>query len=166
MTKSLNKTRKRGIAMLWLQEQSNCVDDSVCIEWPWPETVHGTGYPTVGVNRKIIKASHIVLELSGKLRPEGMQALHSCDNPMCCNPTHLRWGTQSDNLRDCIERNRLSTPYVQGSDHLLAKLTDHDVQVIRAIVGLGFSRRSVANMFNVGRTTVIDIMSGKRWSHV
>lgn len=31
---------------------------------------------------------------------------HSCDNTICCNPKHLEWGTQLENVGDCIERDR------------------------------------------------------------
>lgn len=39
--------------------------------------------------------------------PEGMWVLHSCDNPACCNPHHLRVGTAKDNLADAVSRKRL-----------------------------------------------------------
>ena len=38
--------------------------------------------------------------------PQGMECLHSCDNPMCCNPSHLSWGTHLQNMQDCSERGR------------------------------------------------------------
>lgn len=38
--------------------------------------------------------------------PEGLHILHSCDNPPCCNPTHLRAGTSKENARDRIARGR------------------------------------------------------------
>lgn len=33
-------------------------------------------------------------------------ALHSCDFKACVNPIHLHWGTQKDNIQECVERGR------------------------------------------------------------
>lgn len=32
--------------------------------------------------------------------------LHSCDNRKCINPDHLSLGTQQENIRDCVTKNR------------------------------------------------------------
>ncbi len=32
--------------------------------------------------------------------------IHSCDNPPCCNPAHLRRGDAKLNVHDCIQRGR------------------------------------------------------------
>jgi len=32
---------------------------------------------------------------------------HSCDNPPCCNPSHLWLGTQAENLADASAKGRL-----------------------------------------------------------
>lgn len=33
--------------------------------------------------------------------------MHTCDNPPCCNPAHLRGGTQRENVHDAIRKGRL-----------------------------------------------------------
>lgn len=40
--------------------------------------------------------------------PDGSVIRHKCDNPQCCNPDHLELGTQLENMRDRILRNRPS----------------------------------------------------------
>ncbi|WP_428985700.1 HNH endonuclease [Sinomonas terricola] len=38
--------------------------------------------------------------------PDGAHILHSCDNPPCVNPGHLRPGTRFDNMQDKVLRGR------------------------------------------------------------
>ena len=38
--------------------------------------------------------------------PKGMVVMHECDVRLCCNPLHLKLGTQTDNLNDMNVKNR------------------------------------------------------------
>lgn len=45
--------------------------------------------------------------------PEGLVVMHTCDVPGCCNPNHLRIGTQQENITDREVKgrgNRKSNP--------------------------------------------------------
>jgi hypothetical protein len=43
--------------------------------------------------------------------PTDLFVLHSCDNPKCCNPEHLRLGTLKENSLDAVARGRISRLY-------------------------------------------------------
>lgn len=75
-----------------------------CVDWPW--SVAADGYPQAWDGVRVRKVTHLVLEASGRPRPEGQLALHSCDRPRCVSPQHLRWGTQSENLAEMYSRHR------------------------------------------------------------
>lgn len=38
--------------------------------------------------------------------PKGKVIRHMCNNSLCCNPDHLKMGTQKDNMKDCIKAGR------------------------------------------------------------
>jgi hypothetical protein len=38
--------------------------------------------------------------------PAGLDVMHKCDNPPCCNPSHLELGTRKQNLQDSAARGR------------------------------------------------------------
>ena len=39
-------------------------------------------------------------------KPDDMVIMHTCDNRACCNPLHLRLGTQQENILDCLAKGR------------------------------------------------------------
>ena len=98
-------------AMRWLlaaiaQPTSDCID--------WPFATHEKGYgQMVGMNGKTRKVTHVVLERTGRPRPAGAHALHSCDNPPCVNPLHLRWGTNAENQREKGDKGRTRSAYIR-----------------------------------------------------
>lgn len=65
--------------------------------------------PTSGT--KSVYAHRFSWELVNGPIPTGdhhgtMCVLHRCDNPSCCNPSHLFIGTHKDNMYDCIAKGR------------------------------------------------------------
>ena len=80
---------------------------SGCIEWAGSKDAYGYGVRRV--NTKIVKAHRKALaDHEGIDVPSSsVLCLHSCDNPSCVNPDHLRWGTQGENVADAVSRGRL-----------------------------------------------------------
>lgn len=124
-----------------------------CVLWPFSLT---NGRACVYIGKRLIKASHIVLERSGKARPTpDHQALHSpeCNNPACINKRHLRWGTAQDNQLDRFKSGTM-TP---------AKLTEEDVKYIRSS---DLTARVLAEQYGVIIGTIHDIRQRVTWRHV
>lgn len=64
----------------------------------------------------------MLLELVTGEESDGRFALHSCDNPPCVNPAHLRWGSHADNMTDAADRGRIRNQWsrrkeTNGNDH-------------------------------------------------
>ena len=80
--------------------------------WPWMAARNEHGYGVMRIEGRNVRAHRVSLTLAaGKSDPgPSVKVLHSCDNPPCCNPAHLRYGTQGDNIRDAIERGRRVYP--------------------------------------------------------
>jgi hypothetical protein len=54
-----------------------------------------------------ISAHRLAWEMAHGPIPEGMQVLHRCDEPRCCNPDHLFLGTASENMADMRAKGRV-----------------------------------------------------------
>lgn len=63
------------------------------------------GYGQLFRDGGYIAAHRYVLKKSKGL-PEGLHALHSCSTPSCCNPDHLRVGTNHENMQDKMRAGR------------------------------------------------------------
>lgn len=99
------------------------------------------GYGNFWTRDTYIKAHRFAYELHYKCKiPAEKLILHNCDNPSCCNPYHLRIGTQSDNLRDRSIRNKVYSKKCMNN----AKLTEENVK--RAIKLYNTSSYSYAKL--------------------
>lgn len=94
----------------------------------------------------------------------GLHVMHTCDNPPCINPAHLRLGTHTDNMRDKESKGRGNQP--KGVRNAKAKLDDAKVRAARSLVASGHSQRSVARMFGVDSSTISRAVTGEKWRHV
>ncbi len=135
-------------------------DTSLC--WTWTGTTNSSGYGLVRVNGPQILAHRASWFYTYGVMPT-MFILHSCDNPVCVNPAHLREGTQQDNMNDRSIRNR--TARMKGEKHPHAKLTMSQVVKIRALYASGgISHETLGAMFSVSRTNIGQIVRGTAWT--
>lgn len=93
-----------------------------CWEWTgsrFPERASANGpvghygrvYLGGGRGGRIDYAHRVAYVLnSGECIPEGMIVMHTCDNPPCCNPRHLRLATLSENSLDRDAKGRRTYP--------------------------------------------------------
>ena len=99
----------------------------------------------------------------GRPIQEGFEALHSCDNPTCINPDHLREGSHLENMGDMVSRQRCAR--LRGSQNGNSKLTEDDVRAIRQMgSGVFVNKTVIARMFGVDRALVARIIDGRAWS--
>lgn len=129
--------------------------------WPWLGARDRRGYGRIKAFGRNWVASRIVLALKGSIPSSEEIVCHHCDNPPCCNPEHLFIGTALLNAQDRAAKGR--EPDRRGEGNGRAKLTADQVREIRANP-LGHKR--LAEMVGVSPTTIRDVRSRRKWSHV
>lgn len=120
------------------------------------------GYGQFQWEGRMVGAHELALTFStGETRLPNLETCHSCHNPTCVNPEHLRFGTRQDNVNDAIAADR----HARGSRHGHARLTESDVVVIRERAQAGAPNATLAEAFGITSSLVSMIVSGKRWTH-
>ena len=114
------------VARFWSKVDKRGPDEC----WPWLGGHNGGGYAIFHLNRIGRPASRFMLRVVGRPVPPGVVTMHSCDNPGCVNPAHLRGAPQRDNILDMHEKGRapvyVRTPEVRAkqSESIRAALAD------------------------------------------
>lgn len=128
--------------------------------WPWTgaSSQYGYGHINSGPkpNRRLI-ASRVSYEIANGPIPAGAHVLHSCDNPPCVNPAHLSIGSPRDNSDDKITKQR----HARGATHGGARLSESDVEAIRALSAAGQTGRYIANLLGTSEGWVSMIINNK-----
>jgi hypothetical protein len=136
--------------------------------WPWTAGCTPDGYGLVNLGRRpdgrqVNDYAHrISYTFANGPIPKGLNVLHSCDNPRCCNPAHLELGTQADNMHDAQRKGRLFTGKRLRPKRKRAFLTDSERVEIRRLRAAGVPCKEVAAQFNLSVSHVIGIGTGKR----
>lgn len=87
--------------------------------------------------------------------------MHICDNRTCCNPRHLKLGTQKENNNDCQRKGRRAD--CGGMANGRAKLNDTDIREIRASA---LDIPHLAIKYRVSRGAIWFIVNNKTWRNV
>ena len=133
--------------------------------WVWRAAVSANKYGSFSAHGKKFRASRYSLMLAGRYPKEGEIALHSCDNPPCCNPAHLRWGSYIENSRDAVERNRINrwNGARTGAANPNTRLTVEQVKAIKRDIRFV---RTIAREYGIGPSSVRNIRAKRTWAHV
>jgi hypothetical protein len=130
--------------------------------WPWLGQCTTGGHGTVSYTRAPGKyadaLAHCVSYVLAKgTVPPNTLVLHSCDNPPCCNPRHLRLGTHLDNSRDERERGRERRGFIPNRP----RLGTAAVAQIRQQYAEGeASQMTLAHDYGVSQATISRVVSG------
>lgn len=131
--------------------------------WNWTAGKTKQGYGNIGTGGRgtpKTMAHRLSYEIAFGPIPDGKYILHSCDNPSCVNPAHLRAGTPKENVHDAMERGRLKNPpLLFGSKNFKAALTDEQVKLIK-MCGKEIKTSQLAKLFGVAHSTVARIRNG------
>jgi endogenous inhibitor of DNA gyrase (YacG/DUF329 family) len=126
--------------------------------WPWLLRLDKDGYGDTRWKGKPIRAHRLAFFFT-KGTSDAPLIRHSCDNPPCCNPSHLLDGTVQDNSDDMVSRGRSLT----GEENHKAVLIEPDVLVMRAMVANGTTLRDAAARFGVSLSTAASAVHGDTW---
>jgi DNA (cytosine-5)-methyltransferase 1 len=125
--------------------------------WLWKGAVKDTGYGVFWYNQRVERAHRVSWEMHHGPIPEGKCVLHTCDVRICVNPDHLWLGDYSDNNADMADKGRGVIPLSYGEKHGKAKLSDAQVDEIRASAESGVV---LAKRYGVSKSTISSVRLG------
>lgn len=133
-------------------------DPDAC--WEWKAAKFDKGHGAFSLKHHNLRANRVAWGLTFGTIPDGLNALHKCDNPPCCNPNHLFLGTKLENNRDRHNKGRSAKGEKIGTH----KLTQGQVIEIRRLFSLGNTTKvALGKQFGVSDVQIGFIVRGKSW---
>lgn len=138
--------------------------------WPWKGYKNEEGYGRTWIDDKGYYAHRVIFNL---VHPNVIQLsapknthdegflLHTCDNPICCNPKHLFVGTHADNMADKVAKGRL--PDFSGDNGPRCKLTMEQANEIRQKRKDGISAKQLAKDYGISLSSTKTLLAGKSY---
>jgi hypothetical protein len=142
----VNKTDK---CWIWQAARSSRLDDQ---------------YGKIKIGGKVYRSHRVAYAISNSLELTFKgHVLHSCDNPLCCNPEHLSLGTHKQNMEQMKLRGRAGKTDQRGAKNHNSKLRDSDIIKIKELINQKLPNKKIAAMFGVAHQTISCIKRGTTW---
>lgn len=122
--------------------------------WEWTGGKIRGGYGSICLAGRAQRAHRAAFVATYGAIPVGLCICHRCDNPTCVNPNHLFAGSQSENLRDAIQKGRRSV------------LDVATVLQIKSLLKQGISRKEIAQTYGTSKAVVTLIALGTTWAWI
>jgi hypothetical protein len=173
-----NVLRRAELPAAWRERFSDRIE-AVGDCWHFTGYRAKNGYGHVALDGKVTTAHRLSCALAtGTAIPRGHVVMHSCDNPPCVRPDHLRAATASENMQDMIRKrrhghvthpermHRPQPPRLRGEQNSKAILTDLLALEIR-VLRIGRMRYTdLARLYGVGKSAIAGVVRGESWSHL
>jgi hypothetical protein len=151
---------QQGVPLKWLQDHMLAPATDGCTAWPFAKVA---GYGSVRVAGKSELVHRFVCQSAhGEPPSPRHEAAHSCGNPICCNPRHLRWATPKENCSD----KKLHGTQPVGERVGGSRLTEADVIEMRRLRRKGVTYQSIADKFKHELGATRRVIIGETWSHL
>lgn len=157
-------TRKRKGRKSLAERLSEKIDRSAGLFGCWPFT--GTTKKDTGrgllralnprTGKTYAREAYVVAwELHhGRQVAEGKLICHTCNNPLCCNPYHLREDTQTGNMADAKRAGKLTG----------RKLDGEKAREIVELAENGMTVPDLAKRYGCGREAIRNVLRGQTYS--
>ena len=134
-----------------------------CWNWTGAKNRHGYGAFNIGRHSRVWLAHRFSALMGGLPVVAGSVVMHTCDNPACVNPAHLRVGTQAENTEDMIAKGRARK--ARGEAAGKSKFTPAQVREIRELAQ-SLSNGEIGRRYGVDPSSVWKIVTRRSWAHV
>lgn len=130
--------------------------------WPWLGHTTDDGYGEINIDGSQYGVHRVIAALYFGPHEEWVEVvMHKCDNPPCCNPAHLLYATQQQNIQDAQEKGHKIPKCGESNGN--SKLTSEDVIAIRQS---DETQKILAERYHVSQPSISRIQSKKDWIHV
>lgn len=139
----------RTATKFWSQVRVGTPDEC----WPFLGSTNGIGYGRLRWFDGLDMAHRVAYRLMVGPLDAHTLVRHTCDNPPCCNPDHLKPGDAKKNMEDARRRNRLRT-----------KLSQQEVNQLRCNAEDG--TKTLSRTYGISERHVRRILTGQSRSEL
>lgn len=144
----------------WSKVTKTHPSDDAC--WLWTKAVNQHGYGKFGIDGRWVLAHRWIWEHTYGPIGSGLNVLHHCDNPPCVRLSHLYLGTQSDNIRDRVLRNR-NAAQLRGDRNPNTRLMQVQRHEVKRLYAQGqHTLNELAHQFGVSKSLIHKIVRYER----